>query len=284
LLTAKKYFHNPLNVFSNHSLAADSLVIINPSFRNIDFADALKARALKNQMGFMFLYTTFDSASNISRANIATIQYTRFTKKGSYTGRLNMAGRSIGTGLQVEMDVNYNHNIKWFSFASAGVSNNIVFPSYRIAYSLNYNYKKTYTFEAGIRYLRFNNLDVNLISGIGSVTRYYGDFWANLRYFSIAQGPQLFHAATLSGRQYITAGNEYVTAAVGFGNSPDEFSRNFQILENLGIRTYSFSMGYTKIYRYRNTFTFTATWYNQQLPSGFFRNQYDIFFMFLRRF
>lgn len=266
------------------SITADSLVLINPSLRNIDFADALKARALKNQMGFMFLYTTFDSASTLSRANIATIQYTRFTKKASYTGRLNMAGRTIGTGLQVEMDVNYNHSLKWFSFASAGISNNIVFPSIKLAYSLNYNYKKTYTFEGGIRYLRFNNTDVDLLSGLGSVTRYYGDFWANLRYFGIYQGTQLFHAATLSGRQYISAGNEYVTAAVGIGNSPDEFSRNFRILDNLGVRTYSFSMGYTKIYRYRNTFSFTGTWYNQELSSGFYRNQYDLFFMFLRKF
>lgn len=266
------------------SLAADSLVLINPSLRNIDFADALKARALKNQMGFMFLYTTFDSASTLSRANIATVQYTRFTKRGSYTGRLNMAGRTIGTGLQVELDVNYNHSLKWFSFGSAGISNNIVFPSIKLAYSLNYNYKKTYTFEAGVRYLRFNNNDVNLYSGLGSVTRYYGDFWANLRYFGLYQGTQLFHAATISGRQYINAGTEYVTAAVGIGNSPDEFSRNFRILDNLGVRTYSFSMGYTKIYRYRNTFSFTGTWYNQELSSGFYRNQYDLFFMFLRKF
>lgn len=266
------------------SNTADTLVLINPSLRNIDFADALKARALRNQMGFMFLYTTFDSASNLTRANIATIQYTRFPKWGSWSGRLNMAGRNIGTGLQVELDINYNHTPKWYSFATGGISNNLVFPSVKAGYSLFYNYQKTYTFEGGIRFLRFDNTDINLYSGLGSVTRYYGDFWANLRYFALFQGNSVFHAATLSGRQYINAGTEYVTAAVGLGNSPDEFSRNFRLVDNLNVTTYSFSMGYTKIYRYRNTFSFTGTWYNQQLSSGYYRNQYDLFFMFLRKF
>lgn len=266
------------------SNTADTLVLINPSLRNIDFADALKARALRNQMGFMFLYTTFDSASNLTRANIATIQYTRFPKWGSWSSRLNMAGRNIGTGLQVELDVNYNHTPKWYSFATGGISNNLVFPSVKLGYSLFYNYKKTYTLEGGVRFLRFDNTDINLFSGLGSVTRYYGDFWANLRYFALFQGNSVFHAATLSGRQYISAGSEYVTAAVGVGNSPDEFSRNFRLVDNLNVTTYSFSMGYTKIYRYRNTFSFTGTWYNQQLSSGYYRNQYDLFFMFLRKF
>lgn len=266
------------------SNTADTLVLINPSLRNIDFADALKARALRNQMGFMFLYTTFDSASNLTRANIATVQYTRFPKWGSWSGRLNMAGRNIGTGLQVELDINYNHTPKWYSFATGGISNNLVFPSVKAGYSLFYNYQKTYTFEGGIRFLRFDNTDINLYSGLGSITRYYGDFWANLRYFALFQGNSVFHAATLSGRQYINTGTEYVTAAVGLGNSPDEFSRNFRLVDNLNVTTYSFSMGYTKIYRYRNTFSFTGTWYNQQLSSGFYRNQYDLFFMFLRKF
>ena len=266
------------------SAAADSLVLINPSLRNIDFADALKAHALRNQLGFMFLYSTFDSASNITRANIATIQYARYTKWGSLTGRLNMAGRSMGTGMQLEMDINYKHNPKWFSFASAGVSNEIVFPSIKFAYSLNYNYKKVYIFEGGFRFLRFNNTDINMLSGVASITRDWKDFWANLRYFAISQGPNLYHAANLQCRLYLTPTTEYVTTGVGIGNSPDEFSRNYLLTENVKIRTYSFNMGYTKVFRYRNTFSVTGTWYNQELSSGYFRNQYDVFFMFLRKF
>ncbi len=266
------------------SQVADSLVLINPSLRNIDFADALKARALKNQLGLMFLYTTFDSAGTVSRANIATLQYSRFTPWGSYTGRLNMAGRAIGTGLQVELDLSVNHTKKWNSFATGGLSNDIVFPSLRLGYTLSYNYKKTHTLEAGLRYLRFNRLGLDLISGVLGVTRYYDDFWGTIRYYPMFQGTQIYHTVTFSGRTYLTPATEYVSAGIGIGNSPDEFSRNFVIISNLRVKTYSFNMGYTKIYRYRNTFSVTGTWYNQELLSGYYRNQYDIFFMFLRKF
>jgi YaiO family outer membrane protein len=272
--------------YEQASLAADSVVAINPTLRNIDFADALKARALKNQLGFMFLYTMFDSASNLTRANIATIQYMRYTKWGSIGGRFNLAGRSQGTGVQGDFDINYNHSLKWTSYGNAAISNDIVFPSLKLGYSLYYNYKKTYTHEAGLRYLRFNNLDIGSASLVLASTRYLGDFWATLRYYGTVQtgNSTLYHSLQLSLRQYLTAGTEYVTASAGFGSTPDEFSRNFQLTENLGITTYNFGMGYHRIFRYRNTFSITGTWYNQKLNSGFYRNQYDLFFMFLRKF
>ncbi|MFN7312556.1 MAG: tetratricopeptide repeat protein [Bacteroidota bacterium] len=270
--------------YEEASLAADSVALMNPILLNIDFADNVKAKSLKNQLGLMFLYTTFDSANNVTRANIATLQYFRTIKKGSIGGRLNMAGRSIGTGLQLEVDINYNHNKTFYSFGSAGISNDIVFPSYKLGYSLFYNYSKDYTFEAGLRFLRFNLIDISLPSFVLSSTRYWNDFWMNLRYFGMMQGGNLYHAVNLSGRQYLTPDKEYVTAALGFGSSPDEFSRNFQLAENIKIRTYNFSVGYGKIYKYRNTFSITGTWYNQELPSGFYRNQYDLFLMFLRKF
>lgn len=266
------------------SAAADSAVLINPSQRNIDFAERLKSRSLKNEIGFMFLYTTFDSASNLTRVNISTIQYMRYIKRGSFGGRLNMAGRSTGTGLQLEMDVNYIHSTKWFSFANGGISNNIVFPSLKLGYSLNYNHKKTYTHEIGLRYLQFNNLDINMTTLLLGTTRYFSDFWTTFKYFGTFQGGNIYHAGLITSRQYLTPDIEYVMAGVGFGTTPDDFNRNFQYVNRIGITTYNFMLGYTRIYKHRNTFGVTGTWYNQQLNSGFYRNQIDLFFMFLRKF
>lgn len=272
------------NSYNEAVATADSLVRFYPTLRNIEFTDALKARAFRNEIGFMFLYSTFDSASNITRANIASIQYTRFTKWGSITGRLNMAGRNIGTGLQGEIDLNVKHGSKWYSFASGGISNEIVFPTIRLAYSLNHTFRKVYTLEAGIRYLRFDWLDVTMISGVIGLSRDWNEVWGNIRYYPIFQGNNIFHTVSSTLRMYITPSTEYVSAGFGIGNSPDEFSRNYILNENVRIRTYSFSMGYTKIFRHRNTFNVTGTWYNQALKSGYFRNQYDVLFVFLRKF
>lgn len=266
------------------ALAADSVAKMNPTQSNIDFADRLKAMALKNQFGFMFLYSVFDSSNNLSRANIATLQYMRFFKRGSAGARLNMAGRTGGTGIQVEFDVNYLHNLKWFSYANVGLSNQIVFPSLKLGYSLSRNLGKKYTAEAGVRYLRFDSQEISIISFPVALTRYFNDFWLTGRYYPMFQGGSVYHTAVITARQYITPETEFVTASFGTGNSPDEFSRNFRLAENINITTYSCSFGYTRIFKYRNTFNISGSWYNQRLQSGAFRNQYDIFFMFLRKF
>ncbi|MES2689215.1 MAG: tetratricopeptide repeat protein [Bacteroidota bacterium] len=270
--------------YASASLAADSVAKMNPTPDNIDFADRIKALSLKNQFGVMFLYTLFDSNSVLSRASIATLQYMRYIKRGSFGFRLNMAGRPNGTGLQLEGDLNYIHNKKWYSYATAGIANDLVFPSLRLGYSINHNFGKKYTAELGIRYLQFDSIDVRLFAVVASVTRYCDDFWLTGRYYPIIFQSNIFHTAVLTARQFITPGTEWITAAVGVGNSPDEFSRNFQLAQNLGLTTYSYSVGYSKVYKYRNTFSLTGSWYNQQLRSGAFRNQYDIFFMFLRKF
>lgn len=266
------------------SLAADSVAKMSPTPDNIDFADRIKALSLKNQFGVMFVYTMFDSASAVSRASIGTLQYMRYIKRGSFGFRLNMAGRPNGTGLQLEGDLNYIHNKKWYSYATAGIANDLVFPSLRLGYSINHNFWRNYTAELGLRYLQFDSIDVQLLAVVASLTRYFNDFWLTGRYYPIIFQSRIYHTGVVTARQFITPGTEWVTAAVGVGNSPDEFSRNFQLAENLGLTTYSFSIGYNKIYKYRNTFSLTGAWYNQQLRSGAFRNQYDIFLMFLRKF
>jgi YaiO family outer membrane protein len=270
--------------YASATLAADSVAKMNPTADNIDFADRIKALSLKNQFGVMFLYTMFDSSAMTSRASIGTIQYMRYIKRGSFGFRLNMAGRQNGTGLQLEGDLNYNHNKKWFSYATAGVANRVVFPQLRLGYSINRSLGKNYAAELGVRYLQFDSLDIQLYAIVGSLTRYFEDFWLTAKYYPIIFNSQIYHTGVMTARQFITPGTEWVSAAIGVGNSPDEFSRNFQLAENLGLRTYSYGIGYTKIYKYRNTFSINGSWYNQQLRSGAYRNQYDIFFMFLRKF
>lgn len=261
------------------ALAADSAAHINP-LKNGDYAAYLKSKMYKNQLGLFFLNSTFDSGGVRTHANIATIQYLRFIKKGSIAGRLNFAGRGNGTGLQLEAESEYNHTKDWRSFINVGIANKVVFPAYKIGYSIFHTFKHGWEGELGGRYLNFDT--VSTASLVASVGKYYGDFWVNLRGYLIFQQGSQYQSVVLSARQYFDK-DEFIFASLGIGNSPDDFSRNFQLAKNVGSKTYSIGAGYQKTFHYRNTLSLSGTWYNQKLTTGF-RNQYDIYLSYLRKF
>lgn len=262
------------------ALAADSAARLNPVLKNTDYAAYLKSRTYKNQVGIFFLNSTFDSGNYRTHANIATVQYLRFIKKGTVAARLNFAGRDAGTGLQLELESYYNHNSEWRSFVNLAVANKIVFPQFRASYSIFRSFKHGWEGELGGRYLNFDT--ISTASVVGSVGKYIGDFWINLRGFLLFQQGSQYESAVLTARQYFDK-DEFIFASLGTGNSPDDFSRNYQLNKNLGSKTYSIGAGYQKTFRYRNTIMLSGTWYNQKLTQQY-RNQYDIYLSFLRKF
>jgi YaiO family outer membrane protein len=261
------------------AMVADTILKLLPeSKRYTDYAAYLKSKSFKNQMGIAYLNSSIDSAQS---ANIATLQYTHFFKKINLTTRLNFAGRSFGTGLQGELESYINHSTKWYSFANIAVANSYVFPKYKAAYSLFHSFKG-WEAELGGRWLNFDSL--NAISAVGSLAKYFGDFWINCRGYLMFINSNQYVAATLTARQYINNKTDFFFANVGYGNSPDEFSRTFQLGTNISFRTYSIGAGYQKMFNYRNIVSVNATWYNQRIDEKRYRNQYDIYLTFFRRF
>ncbi|MBN9295790.1 MAG: tetratricopeptide repeat protein [Filimonas sp.] len=277
-------------MFPEAALYADTVAKRNPTPGNIDYASYLKSKQLKNQFGLMFLSSTYDYNQLRTHANIGTIEYTRFKSKGTtFSTRLNFAGRPTGTGIQLELETYYTHNKKWSSFANVSFANQVVFPKIRLAYSLFHNFKHAWEGELGLRYLNFDT--TSTLSVVGSVAKTIGDFWINVRgYLTIvktldkSQGNvPLDKSATILARQYITK-TDYLRASIGIGSSPDEFSRNFQFVNNVGITTYSIGVGYYKVFNYRNTLGINGDWYNQKVTPDTYRNQYDIYVSFQRKF
>jgi len=266
--------------FEDASLAADSVAHLLPGNRQYeDYAAYLRGKTYKNQLGIAYLNSSIDSTQS---ANIATLQYTRFGKKMSLTGRLNFAGRTTGTGLQLELESYINHSPKWYSYLNVAGANNLVFPKYKAAYSLFHNFSGSWEAELGGRWLYFDSLSA--ISGVGSVAKYLGDFWLNIRGYIIFVSDKQYAAATLTARQYLNNKTDFFFATLGYGNSPDEFSRSFQLETTVKYRTYSIGAGYQKMFNYRNIVSISGAWYNQRIAESRYRNQYDIYLSFFRRF
>lgn len=244
-----------------------------------DFLAYMRSKTYHNQIGITYLNARLDS---VQAANIASLQYMRYGKAGSLALRLNFAGRSIGTGLQMELESYINHNKKWYSFVNVAAANEIVFPKYKANYSLFHSLGKGWEAEIGGRFLNFDS--INTISGVASLSKYLGDFWLNGRGYIITVSDKQYFAATLTARQYLNNKTDYFYTVVGYGNSPDDFSRSFQLNNIVSYTTYSIGAGYKRVFNYRNIVSINGAWYNQRLTETRYRNQYDIFLSFYRNF
>lgn len=266
--------------YQEAAAAADSIVHLLPESRRYqDYAAYLHGRTYRNQLGIAYLNAAIDSAQS---ANIASLYYTHYAKTFSLTGRLNFAGRSFGTGLQGELESYIQHGTRWYSFVNFGAANSFVFPKYKASYSLFHNFNKGWEAELGGRWLNFDTFSA--WSGVASVSKYLGDFWLNARGFLTFVGDQPYMAASLTARQYLNNKTDFFFTSLGYGNSPDDFSRVFQLGTIIDYTTYSIAAGYQKMFHYRNAVTISGTWFNQRIGEGRYRNQYDIYLAFSRKF
>jgi YaiO family outer membrane protein len=262
------------------SLAADSLVKLNASPVNVDYADYLKSKTLKNQFGLFFLHSSFDYVND--PYNIATVEYRRFIKRGSYAGRINYAGRKDGTGLQAEGELYYTHGPKLYSYAVVAYSNELVFPKLRAGYSIFKSFKHDIEAELGIRYLEADSS--NSISGVASIAKTFDEFWINLRGYFISDAPNFYTAYNLTTRYYMNRHQDYISLVVGLGTSPDDKSRLIQFPQLQGLLTRSIGTGYQHVFKYRTTIGINGTWITQKVSNQTYHNQYDLYLTFLRKF
>lgn len=267
-------------LYADAALAADSVTKLNRSAENMDYADYLHSKTMKNQFGMFFLHSSYDYQDN--SYNIATLEYRHFFKRGSYAARLNYAGREQGTGLQGEAELYHTHNPKLYSYALATYSNEIVFPKTRLAYSLFKTFKHDIEGELGIRYLSADS--TNSISGVASIAKTWKEFWVNFRAYFISDSPEFYTSYNLTARYYMNRQQDFIAFNAGLGTSPDDRSRLIQFPKLAGLLTRSVGAGYQKTFKYRTTAGIFGTWINQKISSTVFQNQYDIYVTLQRKF
>ncbi|WP_162946615.1 tetratricopeptide repeat protein [Chitinophaga barathri] len=260
--------------------AADTLARRFPSADNKDYADLMASKGLKNQFGLFYLNSNYDYAS--SNYNIATVEYRRFFKKGSWAARANYAGREEGTGLMGEAELYYTHSKSLYSYALAAYGNKIVFPQLRLAYSIFKTFNHEIEGELGARYLMTDS--TNSVTGVTSIAKPFGDFWVNLRAYFISEEGDFNTSFNLTTRYYMNRRQDYLALIAGLGTSPDDRSRLVQFPELTGLLTRSIAAGYQKTIRYRTTLGLFGTWINQKIGDNQFQNQYDIYITVQRKF
>ena len=273
----------------------DTLLKMNPfDPRVIDQDQYLYSHTLKNKIGLYYLHAVLeDSTGKRQVSDIATVQYTRMFNNGSsISGLVNYAGRFNGTGYQFGVNANIIHNKKWYSYLEALYSpDDNIFPDWLLGYSLFHSFNHGYSGELGIRYMLvepYNN--AQYITPVIGISRELNDFYFSLRgspIFANYTGipDKTYFSATLSTRYYLRENRtEFFTALVGYGNSPDDISRDYSLLRLRAYNTVSVGAGYQRQIYYRTTLLINATWYNLQAATNYFENEYDIYVGVIRSF
>lgn len=260
--------------------AADTAVTLRPTAENREYADYLVSKTLKNQFGMHFLRSRYDYSED--RYDIATLEYIRFFKRGSFGGRINYAGRDLGTGLQGEAELYYTHSLKWYSYGHAAYANEVVFPQWRLGYTLYRTFPDDGEIGLGVRYLQRDTLQST--SALASLSRGFGDFWFNLRGYAVWEATDLTSSFALVSRYYMNNRQDFLSMTVGLGTSPDDRSRLIQFSELTGLLTRSVAAGYQRTFRYRTTLGINAAWITQKVGDQQFQNQYDLYISIMRRF
>ncbi len=188
---------------------ADKLVALQPTQKNVDYANYLKGKMLRNHFGLYYHQTTYN-LNNLNPYRIMTVEYRRFFKAGSLGVKANIGGRHERAGLQGEADLYYSHTKSLYSYAIAAYSQDVnVFPGLRLGYSLFKGWKHDWETELGVRYVNVQSVidstvgtdpeeqetylithKASMVSGVASISKGAGDFWFNLRGYLIIDNPE----------------------------------------------------------------------------------------------
>jgi len=171
------------------------------------------------------------------------IKYSRQTKYGSITGKVNMNRRFKKTGVQYEVDMYPKITKGLYAYLSAGVSNTDLFPSIRYGAELYKSLPKSFEVSLGFRGLKYSST-TSIYTG--SVGWYTGNSYWSFRTYITPGDAGSSKSGTLNYRKYREDAENYFSISAGFGFSPeiDPFPLNESEEAIFDLKSQKFSAGY----------------------------------------
>jgi len=246
------------------------------------FVNRLKNERYKNKLGISYDYTYFDKQFS-DPWHIVSLDYTRQTHVGSFTGRINYANRFKENGVQFEVDA-YPHISKTFySYVSVGYSGDVgVFPKYRGGFSLYANLPKSFEAEGGIRYLYFSNSTIIYTAYLG---KYYKNWLFGARTYLTPGSSSISQSYSLSARYYYRGdANNLVAISIGSGISPDDRTTTAQFNSKYKLMSKKISASWKFTIKRFNIFSVSAGLINQEYQKDSKGNQMEFGVGYARRF
>lgn len=173
---------------------------------------------LRNAVSFELDYEDFGVA--YKPWSLAAVELSHRFDFGSVIGRINRARRFGQSGTQIEVDAYPRLGRGMFLYASAGVSQDSIFPRRRLGVELFKSLPSSFEASLGLRRLSFTSTNVTLFTG--SIAKYRGNNYYVIRqYLSRRPGGTSFSGQFMV-RTYFATADDYASLMATVGNSPTE--------------------------------------------------------------
>ncbi|MGL2993942.1 YaiO family outer membrane beta-barrel protein [Flavobacterium sp. TSSA_36] len=261
----KKSLQKTLEVFPNDSQTRIQLEQINENQKN-------------NRIGINYNYTTI-GRKDVGPWHMVHLEYINYQKWGSLNGRISYAERFaannfVAKGVQYEIESYYKIGKRNYTYWDVTLSNDMVFPKYKLGGSIYLNSKKGWETDLGFRYIQTQNLDIlTLVTG---VSKHTGDYWLSVKAYLNNNKKNYNPVLSINNRYYFNSKYDYLTLNLGFGTSPDERNTISQIQNRLNLNSFRIGTGYYK-FLYKKFITGIQMNYNLQeyIPNEF-QNEYEL--------
>ncbi len=229
-----------------------------------DLAFKIKDFRVANKIGVSYDYTHF-SKQFADPWHLVSVDYTRQTNAGSFTGRVNHTNRFGEGGWQFEVDGYPSIARNLYAYVNLGYSPDMpLFPKYRAGFSLYASLPKAFEADAGFRYLNFDS-DTWIYTG--SIGKYYKSWWFNLRAYITPSNHRISQSYSLTTRYYLGGADHFIAATIASGISPDDRTQANLLNSSYKLTTRRASAGYRFSHKKLNIFTFDIGYANvEYLP------------------
>ncbi|ALI98013.1 hypothetical protein DC20_02255 [Rufibacter tibetensis] len=237
---------------------ADSLLQVNSGSDQLrSLVGQLREFSFVNKLGMSYDYTYFDRQFS-SPWHLATLDYSRQTKHGTFTGRVSYSQRYGNNGVQVEAEAYPRISKTFYAYVNVGGSPDLpVFPKSRAGFSLYANLPKAWEAEGGIRYLNFGSSTFIYTASIG---KYLHNLWFNARTYVSPGSNAITQSYSFTTRYYLKGAEDYISISLGRGVSPDDRMQANRLNSSYRLETYRMGAGYRYAWNQRHIFSLAATY------------------------
>ena len=236
--SAEESTNNPLDALST----IQSILNQNPDDQKAqDYKKSLNTLLRKNSIGINASVDLYSSV--FDPMQYYSIKYSRQTKYGSITPKLNLNRRFNENGAQFEVDLYPKIRKGLYAYVNVGVANSFLFPDVKYGAELFQSLPKSFEVSAGFRTLKYSST-TNIYTG--SIGWYSGNsYWSFRPYFTPGE-TGTSTSGTLTYRKYRSDADNYLGISVGMGFSPEfnqfAFSATDPAIVNL--ESQKFNIGY----------------------------------------
>ena len=180
-----------------------------------------KEIGLESQSNSITYNYAIDAIPEQSPLQYAYLQYGKQTPIGLFFIRFNYSYRYKADGVQYEVDLYPRISKTAYGYINYGFSNSPLFPHHRVSGEFYSALPFHFEGSVGIRYLNFDSQsDVKIYTG--TIGYYWRDYWFSLRPYFIPNEAGISKSLSFMVRYYFADAEDYLSARIGGGFTPDE--------------------------------------------------------------